>query len=53
MKSGNISCLLKPSSIKTFSYKFFIVHFRNIEGRVVEIAKLQEVFSEKVLEQVC
>lgn len=26
--------------------------FRNIEGRVVEIAKLQEVFSEKVLEQV-
>ena len=25
---------------------------RNIEGRVVEIAKLQEVFSEKVLEQV-
>ena len=28
------------------------VLYRNIEGKVVEIAKLQEVFTEKVLEQV-
>ena len=27
--------------------------FRNIEGKVVEIARLQEIFADKVLEQVC
>lgn len=32
-----------------FSYSFC---FRQIEGKVMEIAKLQETFTEKVLEQV-
>lgn len=27
--------------------------FRQIEGKVVEISKLQQVFTEKILEQVC
>lgn len=37
-------------SQNVFSYLFFF--FRQIEGKVMEIAKLQETFTEKVLEQV-
>ena len=31
---------------------FALLHLRQIEGKVIEISQLQEIFSEKVLDQV-
>lgn len=36
-----------------FFFNYFLhIFFSQIEGKVLEIAKLQEIFAEKVLEQV-
>lgn len=35
-----------------FSFGYIFIIFRQIEGKVVEISRLQEIFTEKVLQQV-
>ena len=40
------------SMVVCVNFIFLVQRYRQIEGRVVEISQLQEIFSEKVLHQV-